>query len=134
MIKTIFVPSTMAPKGKVKKKAIPTGNKKKVLGGLLTVNETVVEQAFVPDGVSDCQIDGVKLAHDLEQKIAELEAAGFSIINITPLISGAYASKYEWSAKMKAGYGYGYGFSYTEGLLIVARQLASHSSAQTVST
>lgn len=118
MKNVIFVPAPMKSVGKIKKRSVPTGNKKKVLG-LFEMNETVLHEEYVPTGMSDCEVDGVQLATDLQTKISELESNGYAIINITPVISGSYTSKYEWSAKMKAGYGFGYGYSYTEGMLIM---------------
>lgn len=127
MNKVFFVPSKMCATGKTKKKAIPTGNSKKMLGGLLSVAETKVVEEFVPTGVSDCQVDSVALAMDLEAKLHELEVNGYVIVNITPIISGSYSYKAEWSAKFSAGYGYGYGFSYTDGMMIIARKQEFHS-------
>ena len=106
------------------KKAIPAG-KKKQLFGVVSVDETTAEEKFVQTGISDCQVDSFALAIDVETKINELEASGFVIVNINPVISGSYAFKSECSAKFKAGYGYGYGFSYTDGMLIVARKRES---------
>jgi hypothetical protein len=123
LYKTFFVPSSMAHTGKVKKKAVPTGEKKKAFFGMIEVAETKIEEEFVPTGHSDCQVDGVALSLSVENTINQLVANGYSIINIIPIISGAYAYKSEWSAKFKAGYGYGYGFSYTDGMMIVASKM-----------
>ena len=122
MNKVFFVPSKMCATGKTNKKAVPTGNSKKVFGGLLSVPETKLVEEFVPTGVSDCQIDNVTLAFDLEAKLHELEVSGYVIVNITPIISGTYAYKAQWSTKFSAGYGDGYGFRYTHGMMIIARK------------
>lgn len=125
MEQVFIVPSKMMPVGRIRKKSVPTGNAKKVLGGLFSVNETEVHEEFEQTGQSDCQVDTQALALDVETKLQELAAAGFAVINITPIISGAYAYKSEWSARYHAGYGYGYGFSYTAGMMIVARKMPS---------
>ena len=112
----------MRPTGKVRKTAVPTGKKKKVFYGLISFDEKEVKEEFVKDGVSDCQVDTVALAEDLQMKLEELKKNNYDVINITPIISGSYAFKAEWSAKYSAGYGYGYGFSYTAGMLIIAKK------------
>ncbi|REL26609.1 hypothetical protein DXX93_08485 [Thalassotalea euphylliae] len=101
-----IVRSQMMPVGRIKKKAVPTGNTKKFLK-VFDVAETKIEEEFVPTGSSDCQVDDLQLAQDLELKLKELEENNFVVINITPIISGSYSYKAEWSAKFSAGYGYG---------------------------
>ncbi|OES24228.1 hypothetical protein [Alteromonas macleodii] len=134
MHQVFIVPAKMSPKGRMKKKAVPTGKKVKKFFGLVEVNETKVVDEFVPNGQSDCQVDSVALANDLEVKLQELAANGYAIINITPVISGSYAYKAEWSGKFSAGYGYGYGFSYTDGIMIVAFKQVTHAAPTSVSS
>ena len=129
MEQVFIVHSKMCPTGKVKKKAVPTGKKKKLLG-IISIDETELQEEFVKTGESDCQVDTEALAQDLQIKLQELEVSGYSVINITPIISGSYGFKAEWSAKYSAGYGYGYGFSYTAGMMIIARKLESYTSTR----
>jgi hypothetical protein len=125
MNKIFFVPSKMCASEKTKKKAAPTGNSKKVFGGVLSVPDTKRVEEVVPTGVSDCQVDNVTLAFDLEAKLHELKVNGYVIVNITPIISGTYSYNAQWSIKFSAGYGCG--FSYTHGMMIIARKQESYS-------
>ena len=76
-------------------------------------------------GWSDCEIDGGRLADDIEQAIKLLNEENYEIVTISETISG----NYNWSFKTKdvnsggAGYGYGYGYSYTEGVTIIAKKV-----------
>ena len=68
--------------------------------------------------LSDCMVDGSKLALDVQDKIDSLTVQGFKVKNIIPITSGSY----EFYKNMFSTNGFGYGFSYTEGLLIYAER------------
>lgn len=135
MNKTVFVKAYFKPiMGKIKVK-VPTGETKRgFFGG--EKQETRTEERLQQSGWSDCEIDGVRLSNDVSAAIEELNSAGFDVVSISPITSGAYAYKYKSEAisssprisgnteKVSGGgsYGYGYGYSYTEGVLVLARK------------
>lgn len=103
---------------------VPTGEKKKDLFRRereVMVQETRWEQR----GWSDREIDGERLAEDLAQLTHELNEDGYEVINVVPIISGAYHWQYESQGVTSrprmflgteavsggGGYSYGYGFS-----------------------
>jgi len=125
MNKVIHIPAFFEPIGEQKTIKVPTGEKKKgFFGGEkdVTRKETKWEQT----GWSDCNVDSVRLASDLDIEVKKLNRDGFEIISITPITSGSYDWNYKVSSggyegKGYGGYGYGYGFSYTNSLIIIAK-------------
>lgn len=58
------------------------------------------------------EVDGAKLAADLEATLNQLEEQQFEIFQVTPVQSGSY----------DFGDNHGFGFSYTEGVLVAAKK------------
>ncbi|WP_274000354.1 hypothetical protein [Vibrio parahaemolyticus] len=76
---------------------------------------------------SDSKVDGYTLESDISSAIIELNSHGYEVVSITPITSGSYDFKYKPSHSglgviQSGSYGYGYGFSYTEGVIILARE------------
>ena len=137
MNKVIYVKAHFAPVGKNVKIKVPTGETKKgFFGGEkeVTRKETRWEQT----GFSDKKIDGERLAEDLQIAVSKLNDEGYSITQVTPVISGEYDYKYQAQGVTSspriliegeavsggASFGYGYGYSYTDSLVIVAEKNA----------
>jgi hypothetical protein len=135
MDKVVYIKAYFRPIGKEVTVNVPTGETKKgLLGGEKQV--TRKEKQWKATGWSDCEIDGERLAEDLQKSIEVLNRDGFSIKSITPVLSGAYNYKYQAkgitssprllteteAVKGGASYGYGYGYSYTESLIIHAEK------------
>lgn len=70
---------------------------------------------------SQSKVNAEKLSNDLREAIDELNADGYEVINITPVISGSF--DYQHDTIASGGYGYGYGFSYTDSLIVVAKKI-----------
>jgi hypothetical protein len=130
--KVIYVKAHFKPIMKEKTVKVPTGEKKKGLfGGEKDI--TKKEKQLVKTGVSDCEIDGERLALEIQNAIETLNIEGYEVIGITQITSGRY--KYEtkrdkdYSSSLESsygwgwGWGYGYGYSFTEGVTIVAKKL-----------
>lgn len=123
MNKVVYVNAHFKPAGKIRTVKVPTGEKKKgFFGGEKDV--TRKEEQWEQTGWSDCEIDGERLAQDIEKAIANLNSQGYEVVSVTPLTSGAYNWAYKTGGSSHAGwgYGYGYGFSYTEGVTVVAKK------------
>ena len=126
MNKVVYVNSYFKPLGKTKTVKVPTGEKTKgFFGGEKDV--TRKEKQWEQTGWSDCQIDGERLAADIEKAIESLNAEGYELVSVSEAISGNYS----WQTNNGRhgggggwGYGYGYGYSYTEGVTIVAKKMA----------
>jgi len=77
----------------------------------------VIKTLFIPAkkqarkmiGFSDCAVDGVAVAEQLEETINPYLAQGYELFSITPIISG------NWSAAAS------YGYSFTEGIVVVLK-------------
>lgn len=124
--KVVYVAARFKEVGKIKTVKVPTGEKKKgFFGGEKDV--LTKEQRWEQTGWSDCEIDGGRLAEDLQAAIANLNEEGYEVVSLTPVCSGKY--DYQWAQQKGAsnwggsGYGYGYGYSYTEGITIVAKKI-----------
>lgn len=133
MDKVVYVKAYFRPVGKEVTVKVPTGETKKGLfGGEKQV--TRKEKQWKNTGWSDCEIDGEKLAEDLQKTIEALNQEGYSIKSIISVLSGAYNYQYKAegitssprilsdteAVKGGASYGYGYGYSYTESLIVLA--------------
>ncbi len=137
MNKVIYVKAYFAPVGKNVKVKVPTGETKKgFFGGKKEVTRT--ETQWKQTGYSDTCIDGERLSKYLQVAINNLNNEGYSIQQVTPIISGAYDYKYQAQGVTSsprilsdgeavsggASFGYGYGYSYTDSLIIVAEESA----------
>ena len=124
MNKVVYVNSHFKPVGQIRKFKVPTGVKKKIFLGFEKEVMRKIER-WEQTGWSDCEIDGERLANDIEQAINLLNEENYEIVTISETVSG----NYNWSFKTKdvnsggAGYGYGYGYSYTEGVTIIAKKV-----------
>jgi hypothetical protein len=118
--KVVYVAAHWAPVGKYKAVSVPTGEKRAGwFGG--EKNVTRKEQRFIQTGISDCDVDTERLAEDVANAVAGLNAAGYEVVTIAPLISGAYHAEAKWGWTGNGGVGYGYGYSFTKGVVITAR-------------
>lgn len=139
MNNVIYIPAQFKPIGENLSVKVPTGEKKKGLfGGEKDVMRS--ETRFEQTGWSDCLVDGERLATEVAQAIANLNASGYELVSITPVTSGNYAYQFKSEGitsskrifseteKVSGGgsYGYGYGYSYTEGVIIVGRKIPGH--------
>ena len=129
MYKTVFVESRFLKFKKPRNKKVPTGETKK---NLLGFDKKIYkkEQEWVETGEeSGTEIDGEKLARDIENVVNDQAINGYEIIYMNPVTSGSiYAYKNFETVKNKGmpfsvgGYGYGYGFGYTAGIIIIFRK------------
>lgn len=134
MNRTVFVKAHFVPLFKDVTVKVSTGETRRGLFGgekELTRKETQRQQV----GWSDSQIDGARLAQDLDVAISTLNKEGYEVVSLSPVTSGAYRYQYNAAGvtsskrilseteKVSGGgsYGYGYGYSYTEGMVILAR-------------
>lgn len=126
MTKVVIVEAFFSPIGKNEQYQVPTGRTKKSLWGLLETEEMETRSRWVQTGYSDCDIDAARLATDLQKAIDNLDAGGYEVLTITPITSGNYNYKAEWSRASNnlvvAGYGYGYGYSFTNSLIVTAKK------------
>ncbi len=120
MDRTVYVPAHGVPIGRYVNKKVPSGKKKRTLLGLGKEKDILEwRNIWQQTGFSSCEIDGKRLAQDVQVEIDKLNAQGFKIISISPVISG------NWSrGKMNTSQDsvYGYGYSYTSGMIILARK------------
>jgi hypothetical protein len=120
----VYVPAHWAPTGQYQTVKVPTGEKVSSLFGGLK-DATRKERQFVQTGTSDCDIDTKRLADDIADAIADLNGAGYEVIAVTPLTSAAYNAEMKWGWTGNGGVGYGYGYSFTKGVVITARKIAT---------
>jgi len=141
MVKTVFVQAFGEPVfgHDYKTVKVPTGEKKRSIFGD-EKEITKKEYRRVQTGTSDSQIDGVRLANDIDAATTALQNEGYEVLTITPVMSGKYAYHVEpgsiessvgflrdgYKVSGKGSWAYGYGYSYTEGVLITARKISSH--------
>lgn len=119
MIKTVWVKSFNQQKMRQEDYEEPTGEVKKgFLSGAKPVMETKKRWVPIKDEYHDHLIDGRRLTSDLEKALNELESAGFTILSVTPVISG------NWGSSNVRGYTdvIGWSYSLTEGFTVVARK------------
>ncbi len=120
MTKTVFVPAYGIPLYKNKEVKEKVGTEKGFLG-----NKDVFEKKTVQEPTGkrcDRRVDGERLAEDINAASAELESAGYEVIDVSMVTSGDYDWKYELKPQANGGYGYGYGYSYTQGALLLAKK------------
>ncbi|AEF54584.1 hypothetical protein [Marinomonas posidonica] len=129
MNKVVYVNAFFKPVGKDVTVKVPTGEKKK---GFFGGEKEVVtrETQWKQTGWSDNEIDGQRLANDMNSAIEQLNKEGYEVVTIESIISGAYS--YKWDNYSRAAvnsggastcYSYGYGYSYTEGVTIIAKKM-----------
>jgi hypothetical protein len=122
--RVVYVPAHWAPTGEYRTVKVPTGEKVSGLfGGLKDV--TRKERRFVQTGTSDCDIDAERLADDIAEAVAGLNGDGYEVIAVTPLTSGDHHAETKWGWTGNGGVGYGYGYSFTKGVVITARKIAT---------
>jgi hypothetical protein len=122
--RVVYVPACWAPTGKYRTVKVPTGEKTTGLFGG-TKDVTRKEERFVQTGSSDCDIDAERLADDIAKAVAELNREGYEVVAVTPLTSGDHFAETKWGWTGNGGVGYGYGYSFTKGVVITARKMAT---------
>ena len=129
MNKTIYINSYFKAVGENVAVQVPTGEKKKgIFGGEKDILRT--EQRWEQTGYSDCEIDGLRLANEINEAIQNLNSEGYVVASITPVTSGRYNYEYKANGSRNdnhcagGGFGYGYGYSITEGMVIVGQKHA----------
>ena len=113
-----YVAASFAPTGKYVKVKVPAGTEKGWFGSEKPTYRK--EKQFKQTGVSDSQVDGPKLAEEINVEVQALNEQGFEVIGITPITSGRY--HWQRTSTQSSGWGYGYGYGYTEGVVILARK------------
>jgi len=124
MNKVVYVSSYFKRVGKNVTEKVPTGEKKKGLfGGEKDVTKKVTK--WVDTGWSDTEIDGARLAQDIEKAVHQLNSEGYEVVSVSEVTSGCYSWKTNTGGINNGGwgYGYGYGYSITEGVTIIARKV-----------
>ena len=127
--KVVYVNAFFKPIGKNVTVKVPTGETKK---GFFGADKEVVtkETQWKQTGWSDKEIDGQRLANDINSAIEQLNKEGYEVVTIDSIISGTYS--YNWDRYGRASthsggadscYSYGYGYSYTEGVTIIAKKM-----------
>lgn len=120
MNRVIYVPAQFSAVGKYRNVKVPTGEtRRNILGN--KVPETRTEQEWQITGYSDKEVDGVRLAKDMDTAVARLSSEGYRVVSVTPVTSGNYDHDNFGGIGRDGGYGYGY--SYTEGIIIVAERI-----------
>ncbi|PRA75576.1 hypothetical protein CQ054_22860 [Ochrobactrum sp. MYb29] len=105
--KTIFIQAFHKKLWKDEAIDVPTGEVRKgVFGRAKPVLEKQTE--LVQVGFSDCEIDGERLASDVQSATEQLQAEGFKLVSLTPVISGDRSN--------------GYGYSFTEGVIMISQK------------
>ncbi|MGR5267126.1 hypothetical protein ACPV5R_05165 [Vibrio astriarenae] len=124
-VKSVWVKAPFVEFGDYHFQDVKVGSEQKeVKGNFLrkgyTENVPIYEtqEVWIKTGISDRQIDGKKFNELIEQAVEELYSENYSVISITPVISGKY--NHDLVPKGFEVYGFGYGFSYTEGVTILA--------------
>ena len=105
--KTIFIQAFHKKLWKEEVTDVPTGEVRKGLFGReKPVQEKQTEHVHV--GFSDCEIDGSRLASDVQSAIEQFQAEGFELVSLAPVLSGNRAN--------------GYGYSFTEGFIMISQK------------
>ena len=126
MNKTVYVQSHFRPVGRETKVEISTGEKKRGFFGRES-DVTKTETQWQQTGWSDCEVDGERLARELQVEIDRLNSDGYSVVSVSPITSGRYDYRYQPNGSAAGscsggGFSFGYGYSITEGLIIVAHR------------
>nr|WP_232906098.1 hypothetical protein [Pseudomonas syringae] len=134
--KIVYVKAYFKPIGEEVSVKVPTGEIKKGFFGDKEIMKK--ETQWQQTGWSDCQIDGERLSKDVEDAVAQLNADGYEIQTVLPILSGAYdyALKYRYEIRHNRtelnpgdqSYVFGYGYSFTEGVTLVAKKIQSSAS------
>ena len=135
LFRSVVVQPKMLAIGEWKNVRKRVGTKKvKQVTGILKKEEVEVEQPvfeiereWVQTGrVSDVQIDVEQFAEDLTEACNLLDAEGYEVVNITPVIRGQYQHQHkEGNLKKGTGftsYGLGFGYSVTDGVIILGKR------------
>lgn len=131
MNKIVYVKANFRPVGENIEIEVPTGRFQKDFFGKKKEIKTKATE-WRQTGWSDSQIDGELLSDHITEAVTTLNEDGYEVQSILPIISGAYAFKYDYRSSHNSGdvfegggwgYGYGYGYSFTEGVTIVARKV-----------
>jgi hypothetical protein len=124
MNKVVYVPTLFTDRGNYETVKVPTGETEK---GLFGRERDVMreEEQFVKTGVSDCDVNGKRLAEDVANAVALLNHEGYEVVAITPITTGRHHSEVlrEFAHGIEGGLGYGY--SFTKGVIITARRVAN---------
>lgn len=134
--KIVYVKAYFKPIGEEVSVKVPTGEIKKGFFGDKEIMKK--ETQWQQTGWSDSQIDGERLSKDVEDAVAQLNADGYEIQTVLPILSGAYdyALKYRYEIRHNRtelnpgdqSYVFGYGYSFTEGVTLVAKKIQSSAS------
>ena len=135
LFRSVVVQPKMLAIGEWKNVRKRVGTKKvKQVTGILKKEEVEVEQPvfeiereWVQTGrVSDVQIDVEQFAEDITEACNLLDAEGYEVVNITPVIRGQYQHQHtEGNLKKGTGftsYGLGFGYSVTDGVIILGKR------------
>ena len=107
MNKAVFLKAHFKPVGKEELVTVETGEKKKGAFGFGERSVTKREKQWVQTGYSIREIDGERLAEDLQTALDKFNADGYEVVSAVQVVSGHL----EWS--------------YTEGLIIIGRKISS---------
>lgn len=96
----------------------------------------VESKVYGDDTATSVNVDMAQLDQDLNAAIEQLAEEGYEVMTITPITAGTGAWKvdtinpknfmnriFSKDTTGNAVYSYGYGFSYTQGFVILAKQL-----------
>ena len=135
LFRSVVVQPKMLAIGEWKNVRKRVGTKKvKQVTGILKKEEVEVEQPvfeiereWVNTGrVSDVQIDVDQFATDITDACNALDAEGYEVVNITPVVRGQYQHQHkEGNLKKGTGftsYGLGFGYSVTDGVIILGKR------------
>lgn len=122
MIKTVWVDAYFVKKGRWEEYEEPTGEVKKGLFGTKAI--TIKKKRWVElNEYSENRIDGKRLSDDTQKILSDLESSGYEVLNITPVISGAYSwTQYSRGSSSGSSTCTSWGYSVTEGMMITAKK------------
>ena len=119
--RVVFVKAHFKAVGKYVNIKVPTGETRKGRLGLdRKIHSTHKESRET--GTSITEIDGERLAADIQSALTSLAADSFRVIAAIPITSGRYDCKHSAASgpDTSGGWGYGYGYSVTEGVTLIA--------------
>jgi hypothetical protein len=124
MNKIVYVPTHFTDRGNYETVKVPTG---KTETGLFGIERNVIreEERFVKTGVSDCDINGKRLAEEVAEAVALLNREGYEVVAITPITTGRHHSEVLTEFVQGIEGGLGYGYSFTKGVIITGRRVAN---------
>lgn len=124
--KVMYIQAFGVPITKEVTKKVPTGETERGWFGIpKKVMAKVTENQEV--GTSDSQVDAVRLSNDLAKAVEQMNADGYELVSVTPIISGDYNYHVQEGNGLKkhahkSSYAFGYGFSFTEGLTVIFKK------------